>query len=88
MLSVLKDLASCATIEGVGCPEGFATMTNQNFSSARCVPQNVEEVEKAEREREVLDPNRCVPGYKLQVSENTDIFRTGGNPIGSCNKID
>ena len=40
----------CAMIKDVGCPEGFATMNSQNFTTQRCVPESVEDVERAERE--------------------------------------
>lgn len=70
------------------CPEGFALVNIQNFSiPSRCLPENVEEAEIAERERQVFDPNRCAPGYKLQVGEHIDIFARGTD-IGSCTKID
>jgi hypothetical protein len=69
------------------CPEGFSTVRIENFTTpSRCLPENVEEVEIAERERQVNDPNRCAKGYELYVAEHIDIFRTGG-PIGTCNKI-
>jgi len=76
---------NCAVIEGLGCPEGFATMNSQNFTTQRCVPESVEDVEKAEREREVFDPNRCAEGYKLDVPESADINRP---KIGYCTKQD
>ena len=41
---------------------------------------------RVERERQVFDPNRCAPGYKLQVSESVDIHRRG-QIIGTCNEI-
>ena len=63
-------------------------MNSQNFTTPKCVPENIEDVKIAQREREVHDKNRCAEGYKLQVTESEDIFRTGDNPIGSCNKID
>jgi hypothetical protein len=61
-------------------------MVSSNFTIPRCVPESVEEVEKAERERQVLNPNRCAPGYKLDVPEHIDIQRRGYN-IGSCNPV-
>ena len=67
-------------------PEGFDTMSSQNFTTQRCVSESVEDVEKAERERQVFDPHRCAPGYKLQVSESVDIHRRG-QIIGPCNEI-
>ena len=81
------DQDNCAIIEGVGCPEGFATMNSANFTIQRCVPESVEDVEKAERERQVLNPNRCAIGYKLNVQPSVDIHRRGDN-IGSCIKQD
>jgi hypothetical protein len=68
------------------CPDGVAVMTSVNFTSSKCVPENVEEQRIAEREREVFDKNRCHPDYELYVSESVDIWRTGG-PIGSCKSI-
>ena len=80
---------NCAIISGFGCPEGFVQMNALNFTVPRCVPENVEELEKAERERQVFDPNRCAPGYKLDVQPHVDIHRRG-DTIGSCikSKID
>ena len=80
------DQDKCAIIEGFGCPDGFEVMRSQNFTSERCVPEDVEELERAERERQVFDPNRCAPGYKLQVSESVDIHRRG-QILGTCNEI-
>jgi hypothetical protein len=81
------DNKRCAILPGYGCPEGFATMSSANFTLPRCVPESVKEVENAERERQVLDPNRCASGYKLDVAERIDILRRDGN-IGTCNSID
>ena len=80
------DQDNCAIIPGFGCPEGFEIMRSSNFTTERCVPKNVEELEKIEREREVFDPNRCAIGYKLDVQPSVDIHRRGDN-IGSCIKI-
>ena len=76
----------CAMPVG-GCPEGFAQMSHVNFTTSRCVPESLEDVKIAQREREVNDKNRCAEGHKLNVPENIDIFRRGDNPIGSCAKI-
>jgi hypothetical protein len=81
------DNERCAILPGYGCPEGFATMNSANFTIPRCVPESAEEVEKAERERQVLDPNRCAPGHRLQVGETVDIHKRGDN-IGNCYPID
>ena len=77
----------CAIIEGFGCPEGFETMRSQNFTTERCVPENVEELEKNERETKVFDPDRCAIGYKLKVQSNEDIHQRG-HTIGQCIKED
>jgi hypothetical protein len=61
-------------------------MNSANFTVPRCVPENVEELEKIERERQVLDPNRCAAGYRLDVPESVDIHRRGGY-TGTCNPI-
>jgi hypothetical protein len=79
------DNKRCAILPGYGCPEGFALMSGTNFTVSRCVPESVKEVEEAERERQVLDPNRCAPGYRLEVGETVDIHRRGDN-IGNCIK--
>ena len=49
------DNERCAILPGYGCPEGFATMNSANFTISRCVPESAEEVEKAERERQVTE---------------------------------
>ena len=74
-------------VAGFGCPDEFVVMNNQNFSSAKCVPEDRDEHEYEERYRKVHDPNRCAIGYELNVSPNTNVWTTGG-PIGTCNKID
>ena len=81
------DQDNCTIIPGFGCPDGFVQMNSQNFTLPKCIPENVEELERAERERQVFDPNRCAVGYKLQVGESVDIHRRG-DTIGTCNKID
>ena len=42
------DNERCAILPGYGCPEGFTTMFSSNFTIPRCVPESVEEVEKAD----------------------------------------
>ena len=68
-----------------GCPKRYIAMYSQNFTTTKCVPKSLELSQTAERKREVNDENRCAEGYKLNVPENVDIWRTGG-PIGSCSK--
>jgi hypothetical protein len=79
------DLPMCEVPTG-GCPKGFTTMHSQNFTTSKCVPKSLQLSQTAERKREVNNENRCAEGYKLNVPEGTDIWRTGG-PIGSCTKI-
>ena len=81
-------LEKCNIIEGFGCPDEFVTVYHQNFTSAKCVPEDRSEHIHEERYRQVYDPNRCAIGYELYVPSNTNIWRTGENPIGSCNKKD
>jgi hypothetical protein len=85
---------NCAAKQGVSvgtaerCPDGFATMSLENITDRyRCVPESREDVQIAERERQVFDPNRCAKGYELYVGEHVDIFARG-TEIGTCNKID
>lgn len=80
------DNENCAT-NGFDCPDGFLVMQSTNFTINRCVPEDVEQLEIAERKRQVPDPNRCAPGYRLEVSQSVDIHRRGDN-IGTCILID
>ena len=46
------DQDNCAAPpSNVGCPEGFVQMNSQNFTTPKCVPENVEDVKIAQRER-------------------------------------
>jgi hypothetical protein len=42
-------------------------------------PEDIDGIEKAERERQVFNPNRCAKCYQLDVQKSIDIQRRDGN---------
>jgi hypothetical protein len=82
------DQDNCAVDEANTCPENFSLMRSANFTVARCVPINVNQVFKDQQFRDITDPNRCGEGYELGNVEDLVPYerRYSDNPIGNCAK--
>lgn len=74
----------CVAING-DCPEGFVVMHCANFTSPKCVPLSYNDVEQAERERQIQNPNRCPQGYMLE-GEDIEFDDVRGN-VGRCVRL-
>jgi hypothetical protein len=75
---------NCAIIPNFGCPDDFVQMNALNFTTPRCVPEDSDELELEERREKVFDPNRCAPGYKLDLPSHLNIWSE--KPVGQCFK--
>ncbi len=61
-----------------GCLEGF---TGSNVGGEKCVPFSREDAERAVRERQIQDQNRCPTGFKL-----VDIYEEPEEEYGNVGK--
>jgi hypothetical protein len=81
------DHIKCNVLEGYGCPMGYTIMTSANITTQKCVPLSDWDALKADRFRDVYDPNRCAKGYELDTGSysHVDVMRISDN-FGNCLK--